>query len=80
MDDNNLYNPLQSAYRPNHSCETALLKVSNDILQALDSGHVVIHVMLDLSAAFDTLEHSLLIKRLGDIVIIIFIWCSFELV
>ena len=67
MDDNELHNPLQSAYRANHSCETALLKVSNDILQAMDSGHAVIHVMLDLSAAFDTLEHSLLLKRLSNI-------------
>ena len=67
MDENGLHNPLQSAYRPYHSCETALLKVSNDILQALDSGHVVIHVMLDLSAAFDTLEHNVVLNRLKSI-------------
>ena len=67
MDDNGLHNPFQSAYRKFHSCETALLKVQNDILRALDSKHVVIHVMLDLSAAFDTLDHELVLVRLGKL-------------
>ena len=67
MDANGLHNPMQSAYRPHHSCETALLKVNNDILCAMDTGHVVIHVMLDLSAAFDTLEHNIVSERLKSI-------------
>ena len=66
MDDYNLHNPFQSAYRKGHSCETAVLKVQNDILRALDQGYVVIHVMLDLSAAFDTLEHEILLHRLRN--------------
>ena len=64
MDDHSLHNPLQSAYRTGHSCETAVLKVQNDILCALDEGYVVVHVMLDLSAAFDTLDHNILLNRL----------------
>ena len=64
MDDNNLNNPFQSAYRKGHSCETAVLRVHNDILRALDQGYVVVHVMLDLSAAFDTLDHNILLNRL----------------
>ena len=67
MDDHDLHNPLQSAYRQGHSCETAVLKVQNDIFQALDQGQIVIHVMLDLSAAFDTLDHRILRGRLRSI-------------
>ena len=58
---------MQSAYRKFHSTETALLCVQNDILRAIDSGSVVVLVMLDLSAAFDTIDHDILIHRLdGD--------------
>jgi len=58
--------PLQSAYRKNHSTETALLRVLNDILMTLDhrQHEDVVLVMLDLSAAFDTLDHDILISRL----------------
>ena len=52
---NNLLSPLQSAYRPNHSTETALLKIFNGILTALDNNKISILTLLDLSAAFDTI-------------------------
>ena len=55
---------LQSAYRQHHSTETALLKVTDDILKTLDSHNEVVLVMLDLSAVFDTLDHTLLVERL----------------
>lgn len=59
-----LYSPLQSAYRKNHSTETALLKVTNDILMKMNSQHAVLLVLLDLSAAFDTGDHCLRLRKL----------------
>ena len=47
-----MFGPLQSAYRDKHYTETALIKVQNDILSALDAGSSAILLMLDLSAAF----------------------------
>ena len=55
---------MQSAYRAKHSTETAILRVHNDILMAIDQGKTAILLMLDLSAAFDTIDHDLLIHRL----------------
>jgi len=55
---------LQSGFRPGHSTETAVLRVLSDLLQAVDSGDVAALVLLDLSAAFDTLDHAILCRRL----------------
>ncbi len=55
----------QSAYRESYSTETALLRVQNDILMELDKGKVVMLVLLDLSAAFHTIDHEILLKRLS---------------
>lgn len=63
---NNLHEDHQSAYRKFHSTETALLKVQNDILNSLDQNDVTILVMLDLSAAFDTIDHKTLLNRLDQ--------------
>ena len=54
----------QSAYKAGHSTETALIRVQNDILRAIDDGQCVILVLLDLSAAFDTVDYKLLLDRL----------------
>ena len=62
----NLYEPFQSAYRSGHSSETAVLRVQNDMLQAIDKGKGVFLVLLDLSAAFDTVSHNILSKRLSS--------------
>ena len=59
-----LYPVTQSAYKRNHSTETALLKVMNDILLNMNKQHVL--VLLDLSAAFDTIDHSILLNRLSS--------------
>ena len=61
----NLYDPQQSAYRAFHSTETALVKVQDDIMCSIDNGHVAMLVLLDLSAAFDTVSHELLLQRLS---------------
>ena len=64
MDYNDLHDLLQSAYKTAHSTEWALLKVQNDILRTVDHGGVAVLVLLDLSAAFDTIDHSLLLDRM----------------
>ena len=64
MDINKLHTPSQSAYRPLHSTETALLKIQNDVLVSLDQSKGVILILLDLSAAFDTIDHNILLQRL----------------
>ena len=49
---NNILEPMQSAYRRRHSTETALIKVQNDILLAMNNGNVTMLLLLDLSAGF----------------------------
>ena len=63
---NNLHEPLQSAYTSNHSTKTALLKVSDDILGTLDNGKCVYTVLLDLSAAFDTIDHTVFLASMKE--------------
>jgi len=58
------FNTLQSAYRRHHSTETALLRILNDVYGKMDEGRSTLLVALDLSAAFDTVDHSVLLSRL----------------
>ena len=62
----NLNGPKQSAYRQFHSTETALIRVQNDLLRAIDKHQEAVLVLLDYSAAFDTIDHQLLIKRMRE--------------
>jgi len=64
LQSSGLLQSLQSGFRPGHSTETAVLRVLSDLLQAVDSGDVAALVLLDLSAAFDTVDHAILCRRL----------------
>jgi len=63
---NNLHEQWQSSYKKFHSTETALLRVMNDVLCDIDKKKCVLLVLLDLSAAFDTIDHKTLLSRLSS--------------
>ena len=67
LNANQLFNPVQSAYHPNHSTETALVKIVNDLLLALDDAKVSVLTLLDLSAAFNTIDYNILLHRLEHV-------------
>ena len=60
----NLLPANQSAYRAHHSTETAVLAIVNDITRSIDDGHLCARVLLDLSAAFDTIDHDIMLETL----------------
>ena len=59
----NLLPTLQSAYRPNHSTETAVICILNDMIGAIDQGHIGALMLLDLSATFDTSNSCNVLRR-----------------
>uniref|UniRef100_A0A669DS15 Reverse transcriptase domain-containing protein n=1 Tax=Oreochromis niloticus TaxID=8128 RepID=A0A669DS15_ORENI len=68
LNDKQILEIFQSGFRVNHSTETALLKVLNDIRCNWDSQKLSVLVLLDLSAAFDTVDHTILLNRLKHMV------------
>ena len=64
LNKNNYQAIYQSACRSNYSCETAIMKVINDVLTDFNPNSFVIMTFLDFSAAFDTVDHTILINRL----------------
>ena len=64
LESNHMFSNFQSAYRKFHSCETAITKITNDILTSLDNKQCSFLLFLDLSAAFDTIDHSILLTTL----------------
>ena len=64
MKKNNLEIPLQSAYKKHHSTETLLIRIVNDLLIATDEKKATVVMLLDLSAAFDTVDHDKLLNIL----------------
>ena len=67
LNKNSLYDNNQHGYRSHHSCETALLTVHNAAVTAIDEGNVMLLVMLDLSAAFDMINHDMLFSCLNSL-------------
>ncbi|KAK2168742.1 hypothetical protein NP493_1218g00051 [Ridgeia piscesae] len=65
MRENDPYMPLQSAYRQNCSTETALLHVHDSLIWSIDERKGVILLLIDLSAAFDTIDHAILLNTIG---------------
>ena len=66
MSKNLLHCPQQSAYKKGHSTETLLVRITNDLLMATDERSATVVMLLDLSAAFDTVDHDLLLKILEN--------------
>ena len=65
MKQDNLENPSKSTYKAGHSTETTLLSIQDDVLCAMDRVEVTALTLLDLSAAFDTIDHKMLLDRLS---------------
>ena len=61
--NNRLFEPLQSAYKPKHSSETGLIAFFNEILSKLKQDAAVLLDLLDMYAAFDTVNHTIMLKR-----------------
>ena len=64
LESNNLITPDQSGFRPKHSCETALLKMTDDWFNGIDKGNMTGVIYIDLKKAFDTVNHDILLKKL----------------
>ena len=64
LNSRNLYNTCQSAYCPGHSTETSLLKVVIDLFLSHNKGNITVLALLDISSAFDTIDHSIIVHGL----------------
>ena len=68
INSKNIHEIFQSGFRSKHSTETALVKVVNDLRHDLDTRKLAVLVLLDLSAAFDTVDHRILLNRLHNLI------------
>ncbi len=70
LEKNDTCEDFQSGFRPSHSTETVVIRVTNDLLLSSDRGCIFPLVLLDLSAAFDTIDHNILLNILENFVAI----------
>ena len=66
LSSNSLYNPNQSVYTKYHSTETTIVSLNDHIITAISHQQVSCLYLLDLSAAFDTIDHSIILHRLSS--------------
>ena len=64
LEEYKLLHSTQSGFRPNHSCETALVKMIDNWLQALDKGDLVGVIFVDFRKAFDLVDHEILMEKM----------------
>ena len=64
FESNKLFSDSQYGFRPNHSTEQATLELTDRIISAMDNNDVPIGIFLDLSKAFDTIDHAILLSKL----------------
>ena len=64
---NNIYSSTQAGYRRNHSTNTILTKMRDNVLNAMNKGEVIISILADFSKAFDTVDYTVLIKKLSKL-------------
>ena len=67
LNSNELYCEVQSGYRKGHSCETLLIKLNDDLIKEADKNNFVALLLLDLSAAFDAVDHGILLHKLQSL-------------
>ena len=65
LENNKLFYHRQSGFRENHSCQTALIKLLDDWISAIDKNEIVGTLFLDLSKAFDLVNHDILLRKLS---------------
>ena len=69
LEENNALDPFQSGFRPCDGMEMTLVNLHDDLLRELDRGKVSLLILLNVSAAFDTVDHGVLLGRLSELVI-----------
>ena len=67
IETNNIYTSTQAGYQRNHSTDTIFIKMRTDILNAMNKGEVTLSILADFSKAFDTVDYTVLIKKLSKL-------------